>query len=77
MKKKFIFPYAGSDGRCHDCGVSAGEWHHEGCDVEACPHTFKQRITCDCGQCGEMNLSLPEKVPFGFEEERVRNFAQK
>ena len=73
--KKYIFPYANEDGRCHDCGVSAGEWHYDGCDVETCPFTFKQRIGCDCGKCEE--LGLTDKVPFGFELEEVRKLALK
>jgi hypothetical protein len=68
--KKYVFPYANKDGKCHDCGVSAGEWHYEGCDVEACPYTMGQRITCGCGKCD--SLSLSEKIPFGFEAEEVR-----
>ena len=73
--KKFIFPYANKEGRCHDCGVSVGEWHHNGCDVERCPSTFNQRIICDCGKCEE--LKLTDKIPFGFETEVARELAQK
>jgi len=72
--KKFVFLYADENGKCHDCGVSAGEWHHDGCDVEHCPFTFKQRITCDCKKCKE--LRLVDKVPFGFEEKEIRDLAK-
>ena len=73
MSKKFVFPFADENGRCHDCQVSAGEWHHDGCDVERCPNTFEQRISCECGNCGPKTLTLQAKVPFGFECEVVRH----
>ena len=67
MKKKYRFPYANKNNRCHDCDVLPGEVHHEGCDVERCPFTGKQRITCDCTRCAG-KLGWPERVPFGFED---------
>ena len=73
--KKYTFPCSDSEGRCHDCGVSAGEWHYDGCDVERCPFTFKQRIGCDCGRCED--LALTEKIPFGFETKEVREAVEK
>lgn len=73
--KKYLFPYANKEGRCHDCGVLPGEKHHDGCDVEGCPRTFKQRIACECERCRIVKLA--DKIPFGFEDGAVRKIAQK
>jgi len=35
-------------GRCHDCGIEHGGYHHTGCDVERCPKCNGQLITCGC-----------------------------
>ena len=34
--------------RCHDCGCLDGEYHHLGCDMEACPVCGGQLFICDC-----------------------------
>ncbi len=33
-------------GRCHDCGVMDGGYHHPGCDRERCPFCGCQAIAC-------------------------------
>jgi len=35
-------------GRCHDCNIKHGGFHHAGCDVERCPKCGGQLISCDC-----------------------------
>jgi len=35
-------------GRCHDCNIKHGGFHHPGCDVEECPKCGGQLITCGC-----------------------------
>ena len=35
-------------GRCHDCGIVHGNYHHPGCDVERCPNCEGQLIACGC-----------------------------
>lgn len=35
-------------GRCHDCNIKHGGFHHPGCDVERCPKCKGQLITCGC-----------------------------
>lgn len=35
-------------GRCGDCGVQPGGYHHLGCDIQACPRCRGQLISCDC-----------------------------
>ena len=36
------------DGRCGDCGVEPGGYHHLGCDLARCPRCARQLITCGC-----------------------------
>lgn len=38
----------GPHGRCADCGVTAGGYHHFGCDLEDCPGCGRQQISCGC-----------------------------
>lgn len=46
------FPMArhrrGGDGRCGDCGVEPGGYHHLGCDLARCPRCGRQLIGCGC-----------------------------
>jgi len=35
-------------GRCHDCNIKHGNYHHPGCDVERCPKCKDQLISCGC-----------------------------
>jgi hypothetical protein len=41
------------NGRCHDCGIKHGNYHHDGCDVEQCPRCKEQLISCACVLEGE------------------------
>lgn len=46
FRSKYHFDEPG--GRCLDCGVEHGRYHHYGCDVERCPKCGLQLISCDC-----------------------------
>jgi hypothetical protein len=35
-------------GRCGDCGVMPGRFHHLGCDVQQCPLCARQMFSCGC-----------------------------
>ena len=40
-------------GRCHDCNVQPGGYHHPGCDAERCPKCRGQLISCGCLDGGD------------------------
>lgn len=42
------FHFNESSGKCHDCGIEHGNYHHPGCDVERCPRCDGQLISCGC-----------------------------
>lgn len=48
----------GPAGRCGDCGVRPGGYHHPGCDLERCPRCRHQFITCGCAVADEDTESL-------------------
>jgi hypothetical protein len=47
------FHFPEESGRCHDCNVAHGNYHHPGCDVERCPRCEGQLISCGCLSEGE------------------------
>jgi hypothetical protein len=51
---------------CHDCAVIKGQFHVEGCDVEACPKCKGQSISCECSD-GE-----PPDGEFDFQAHREK-----
>lgn len=40
--------FSEASGRCHDCNVKHGSYHHPGCDVERCPRCDGHLMTCGC-----------------------------
>src|SRR3954447_9768085 len=41
-------PSVPSGGRCGDCGVEPGGFHHLGCDLQRCPRCQRQLLSCGC-----------------------------
>lgn len=50
--------------RCPGCGVTIGNPHINGCDVEHCPECGRQKISCDC--YFQDSSTLPAIVWSGF-----------
>jgi len=48
------YHFAEESGRCHDCGIAHGNYHHPGCDVERCPVCGGQLISCCCEESFEV-----------------------
>lgn len=49
---------------CHDCGVSEGQLHWFGCDMECCSHCGGQRITCGCPYSYPREAYDDNRIPY-------------
>lgn len=45
-REPYLLFYEGMPPRCGDCNTPAGQLHHPGCDMDACPACFGQAICC-------------------------------
>ena len=45
--------HMGGSTNCPDCAVKPGENHHKDCDAACCLKTGRQRLSCNCGNCGD------------------------
>jgi hypothetical protein len=56
-----------SGSACRDCGVSPGQLHVEGCDVEACPYCGHQVISCCCATQELIGVPDDDRMPWAGE----------
>jgi len=67
-------PYGGNgkntSGRCTDCGVTAGHYHHFGCDCERCPVCGGQFAFCDCWT--KYHYANPKDDPRNMKSKKVK-----
>lgn len=49
-------------GRCHDCNIKHGGFHHPGCDTERCPKCGGQLISCGCLEPIENLSTIENKI---------------
>lgn len=50
------YDYADDDGRCPDCGVKIGFYHHIGCGIEVCPRCENLADSCSCTRSGKIKI---------------------
>lgn len=62
-------------GRCHDCNIKNGGFHHSGCDMERCPKCLGQLISCGCLEVSEEPVPAPvppKEIPVDLTKRRIR-----